>query len=199
MNGEDGGGTSEPTIRAVGMAGSLREGSYNRALLRTIVERVPDGLEIDVFDLAPVPFYNRDVEVEGDPEPVAALKAALHAADLVFIVTPEYNQGLPAVTKNALDWGSRPPKPQCWDGKPVAILGATPGRLGTVSAQRILRESLSANAARVMPQPRMLVAGAGDLFDDELRLTDEGTLSRLDKFVLEATEWARIFKRSRAP
>jgi chromate reductase len=181
-------------IQAVGFAGSLRRGSFNRALLRAAVEVAPEELELEVFDLAPVPLYSADVEAAGDPESVATLKGAIRAADLLLIVTPEYNQGIPAVTKNAVDWASRPPRPHVLDGKPVVILGATPGRLGTVSAQRALRESLSALSAHVMPQPRMLIAGAGKLFDDDGNLVDENTRERLAKFMNAAVAWGGRFR-----
>lgn len=183
-------------IRGIGMAGSLREMSYNRALLRAAIELSPEELSLQWHELADLPFYHGDVEAEGDPEPVRALKTAIREADVVVIATPEYNQGLPAVTKNAVDWGSRPPRPQVWDGKPVAIMGATPGRLGTVSAQRLLRESLSAINARVMPTPRMLVSGAGSLFDDERKLTDEKTRQRLEDFMASVAEWVHLVGRS---
>ncbi len=187
---------SDGTIRALAMAGSLRAKSFNRALLRAALERAPEDVDIEEFDLSPIPLYHGDVEAEGDPPPVARLKSALHTVDLVILVTPEYNGGLPAVMKNAVDWGSRPPRPQAWDGKPVAILGATPGRVGTLLAQRSLRESLSQLGARVMPQPRLLVSGASGLFDADLHLTDETTADRVDKFMAAAAEWARIFHRS---
>lgn len=182
-------------LKTLAFAGSLRERSFNRALIRNVVERAPDALEIDTFDLSGIPLFNADVEAEGDPDPVARLKAAIHEADLVLIATPEYNQGLPAVTKNAVDWASRPPKPHALDGRPVAIMGATPGRLGTVGAQRVLRESLSNLNAFVMPQPRLFVAHARDAFDDELRIVDEKTLRLLDKFMGAAAEWAGRWKR----
>jgi chromate reductase len=181
-------------IRAVGFAGSLRRASFNRALLRAAVELTPEEMNLEVFDLAPVPLYNADVEAAGDPEPVAALKATIRTADLLVIATPEYNQGIPAVTKNAVDWASRPPRPHVLDGKPAAILGATPGRLGTVSAQRALRESLSGLSAYVMPQPRMLVAGAGVLFDDGGDLVDEDTRERLAAFMKAAAAWGARFR-----
>lgn len=180
-------------VRVLGFAGSLRRGSFNRALLRAAVEVAPEEADIEVFDLAQVPLYNADVEAEGDPEPVTALKSAIGAADLLLIATPEYNQGIPAVTKNAVDWASRPPRPHVLDGKPVAVLGATPGRLGTVSAQRALRESLSNLSAFVMPQPRMLIAGARDLFDEDGTLVDEGTRARLERFMVAAVSWAARF------
>jgi len=179
-------------IRALGMAGSLRRASYNRGLLRAAIDLAPAEMEIEVFDLSPLPFYHRGVEEGGDPEPVTRLKGAVRDADLVLIATPEYNQGMPAVIKNAVDWASRPPRPQAWDDKPVAIMGASPGRLGTAGAQRNLRESLSHLNARVMPQPRVLIAGAGELFDEERNLVDEATRERLRGFMAAAAEWALL-------
>ncbi len=181
-------------ISLLAMAGSQRRRSFNGALLRAALERAPAGVGVREFDPSCLPFYDGDLEAAGDPDTVAELKTAVHAADLVLLVTPEYNAGLPAVLKNAVDWGSRPPRPQAWDGKPVAIMGATPGRLGTALAQRSLRESLTGLNAHVMPQPRILLAGVGPLFDDDLTLTDDATAERLDKFMAAAAEWARRFR-----
>ena len=182
------------SISVLAIAGSCRRRSLNRALLRAAISRSPAGVETRSFDPSRLPFYDGDVEAAGDPREVAEFKAAVHAADLVLLATPEYNGGLPAVLKNAVDWGSRPPRPQAWDGKSVAIMGATPGRLGTALAQRSLRESLAGLNARVMPQPRILLAGAGTLFDEDLELADEATGTRLDNFMSAATEWARRFR-----
>src|SRR5438132_11485489 len=98
------------SIRVLGFAGSLRQGSYNRAILRAAVERAPEGLTIETFDLAAVPLYNGDVEAQGDPAGVTTFKRAIRAADGVLMVTPEYNHGVPGVMKNAVDWASRPPR-----------------------------------------------------------------------------------------
>jgi len=182
-------------LRALGIAGSLREKSYNRALLRAAIERAPEGVRFETFDLRPLPLYDRDVEDEGDPEPVVALKEAVRSADLVLLAAPEYNGGMTGALKNAIDWASRPPRPQAWDGKPVAVMGATTGRLSTVAAQDSVRTSLGKLNAVVMPQPRVLISRAAELFDDEPRLVDEGTLERLDSFMLAAAEWARLFQR----
>ena len=182
---------NDTPISVLAMAGSQRRRSFNRALLRAALERAPAGVEIREFDPSRLPFYDGDVEAAGDPDVVAELKAAVHAADLVLLVTPEYNGGLPAVLKNAVDWASRRPRPQAWDGRPVAIMGATPGRLGTALAQRSLRESLAGVNAHVMPQPRILLAGAGGLFDEDLRLADAATLDRLEGFMAAAVAWAR--------
>ncbi len=181
-------------LSVLAVAGSCRRRSFNRALLRAAIARAPDGVETRDFDPSRLPFYDGDVEAAGDPDVVAEFKAAVHAADLVLLVTPEYNGGLPAVLKNAVDWGSRPPRPQAWDGKPVAIMGATPGRLGTALAQRSLRESLAGLNAHVMPQPRVLLSGAGAVFDDDLELADETTGKHLDRFMSAAAEWARRFR-----
>ena len=181
-------------ISVLAMAGSCRRRSFNRALLRAAISRAPEGVEVRDFDPSRLPFYDGDVEAAGDPGEVAEFKAAIHAADLVLLVTPEYNGGLPAVLKNAVDWGSRPPRPQAWDGKPVAIMGATPGRLGTALAQRSLRESLAGLNAHVMPQPWVLLSGASAVFDDDLELADEATGKHLDRFMSAAAEWARRFQ-----
>lgn len=182
-------------INTLGFAGSLRRNSFNRALLRAAVELAPERMRIETLDLSPLPFFHGDIEAAGDPEPVSALKEAIRAADLVVIATPEYNQGLPAVTKNAVDWGSRPPRPQAWEGKAVAIMGATPGRLATVTAQRHLRESLSHLSAYVMPQPRLLLAGARDLMPgDPPELTDSETRERVERFMAAAADWAERFR-----
>ena len=181
-------------LSMLAMAGSQRRRSLNRALMRAALARVPAGVEVREFDPSCLPFYDGDVEATGDPGAVAELKAATHAADLVLLATPEYNGGLPAVLKNAVDWGSRPPRPQAWDAKPVAIMGATPGRLGTALAQRSLRESLVGLNAHVMPQPRILLSGAGAVFDEDLELADETIAKRLDRFMAAAAEWAYRFR-----
>ncbi len=178
------------------LVGSLRNGSFNRALLREAVERLPSGAAHRSFDPRPLPFYDGDLETAGDPPSVAELKAEIHAADLVLLVTPEYNGGTSGVLKNALDWGSRPPRPQAWSEKPVAIMGATPGNLGTALAQRSLRESLAGLGAYVMPQPRILVSGAGRVFDADLRLADASVGERLTRFVEAAVGWGIRFQGS---
>ncbi len=118
---------SDP-VHVLGIAGSLRKGSLNRALLRAAIKRAPAGMTLSAFDLDEVPLYNGDVEAAGDPPGVAALKQAIAAADGVLFVTPEYNHGVPGVMKNAIDWASRPPRAAPLGGKPVGIIGASPGR-----------------------------------------------------------------------
>src|SRR5919201_4818938 len=155
----------------LGIAGSLREGSYNRALLRVARELLPAGVELRELDLRQLPFYDGDVEAAGDPEPVVALKDAIRSADALLIATPEYNRGVPGVLKNAIDWASRPPLGSPLAGKPVAIMGASTGR-GTARAQEQLRAALEFSRAQVLAEPEVLVPEAYMRFD-EGRLVDE--------------------------
>src|SRR5437773_8030295 len=123
--------TSDRVLQIVGIAGSLRQESFNRGLLRGSVELAPATLRITVHDLLPIPVYNADVESQGIPEPVAALRDAVRTADGLLIATPEYNHGVPGVLKNAIDWLSRPPRASALNGKVAAIMGASPGMTGT--------------------------------------------------------------------
>src|SRR5919198_2823291 len=180
-------------MRVLGIAGSLRVGSYNRALLRAARELAPAGMEIAEFDLRALPLYDGDVEAAGDPEPVAAFKDAIRSADAILIATPEYNRGVPGVLKNAIDWASRPPLGSPLAGKPVALMGASTGRGGTARAQEQLRTALEFSRADVLAQPEVLVPEAYMRFDEQGRLTDEETSTKL-RSLLEA-----LSARSRLP
>src|SRR5215813_10769622 len=185
--------TSSPTparpatpVRVLGIAGSLRSGSFNRALLRAAQEDAPPGMQIALYDLALIPFYNADVEARGDPETVAAFKTAIRAADALLIATPEYNHGVPGVLKNALDWASRPHRASALDCKPVALLGATAGRGSTFQAQAQVREALVYAGSFTLAQPELTLSRAGTAFDDALqpvRLTDSDTRSALGELL----------------
>src|ERR671935_989292 len=172
-------------MRVLGIAGSLRAGSYNRALLRAARELAPAGMEIEEHDLHGLPFYDGDVEAAGDPELVSAFKEAIHGAEAILIATPEYNRGVPGVLKNAIDWASRPPLGSPLAGKPVALMGASTGRGGTARAQEQLRTALEYSRADVLAQPEMLVPEAYMRFDEQGRLTDEETMTKL-RALLEA-------------
>ena len=180
-------------MKIIGLAGSLRQGSLNRALLRAAQAEAPDGMEIEIFDLAEVPLYNGDVEGEGDPEPVARMKQAIRGADGVLFVTPEYNHGVPAVMKNAVDWASRPRREAALGGKPVAIMGASPGITGTARGQSQLRQAFEFTNSYCMPQPELLVFKASEKFDAHGRLTDEATREYLRRFLAAFAEWVRRF------
>jgi chromate reductase len=177
------------TLRVLGIAGSLRAGSFNRALLRAAQELTPDGMEIRIFDIAPIPLYNADVEAKGDPEPVTALKTAIREADALLFVTPEYNFGLPGVLKNAIDWASRPPAQTPLRGKPAAIMGATPGQGGTIRAQMQLRQAFVFTQTIALLQPEVLVTRAHEKFDKDGRLIDELTRGFVKKQLEALRDW----------
>lgn len=176
------------------IAGSLRRASYNRALLRAAQELAPEGMEIRIFDLIDVPLYNEDVEAQGDPEPVRALKSAIGEADALLIATPEYNHGVPGVLKNAIDWASRPPRGAVLAGKPAAVFGASPGVTGTARAQTQLRASFVFTQTPALLQPEILVYRAHEKFDAEGRLTDEKTREFVGRLLRELAEWTRLLQ-----
>lgn len=180
-------------LRILGIAGSLRAGSLNKALLRAAADLAPEGLAIELFDLADVPLYNGDVEDAGDPPGVAALKMAIAAADGVLFATPEYNHGVPGVMKNAVDWASRPPRRAPLGGKPVGLIGASPGQTGTARGQSQLRQAFEFTDSYCMPQPELLVFKAHEKFDAEGRLTDEATAKYLQRYLAAFGEWVRRF------
>ena len=178
-------------MRVLGIPGSLRAGSFNRSLLRAAQEAAPAGMEIEAFDLASIPLYNGDVEARGDPEPVAAFKEKIRAADALLFVTPEYNYGVPGVLKNAVDWASRPPGRSVLNGKPAGIMGASQGAGGTARAQLQLRQAFVFTQTIAMLQPEVLVAKAQEKFDAEGRLTDETTRGFVHKFLEAFADWVK--------
>ncbi len=184
--------TPEKTLVVCGIAGSLREASYNRALLRAAQELAPAGMAIRIFDrMAEIPPFNEDVEARGDPEAVQALKRAIREADALLVATPEYNHGVPGVLKNAIDWASRPPPRSALAGKPAAILGASPGVTGTARAQSQLRQAFVFTSTPVLPQPEILVYRAHQKFGEDGRLTDEKTREFLALLLRQLADWAR--------
>jgi Predicted flavoprotein len=178
-------------LRVLGFAGSLRKGSYNRALLRAAQDLAPDEMRIDIVDLAEIPLYNGDVEAEGDPAPVAAFKAAIRDAEALLIACPEYNHGVPGVLKNAIDWASRPPRDSPLNGKRAGIIGASPGMTGSARGQSQLRQAFGFTNTYAMLQPEVLVARAHEKFDPQGRLTDEITRKFLAQYLVTLHDWLR--------
>jgi len=177
----------------VGISGSLRRGSFNTNLLGAASEALPDGATLTIHSIAEIPLYNGDVEsAEGVPQAVAAIKDAIANADGLLISTPEYNNSLPGVLKNAVDWLSRPNNdvPRVFGNKPTAIMGASPGGFGTVLAQAAWLPVLRTLGTRYFT-PKMLVSGAGKVFDDDGRLADAAVRERLVKFLSDFVEFAR--------
>ena len=186
---------SEGELRVLGFAGSLRQGSLNKALLSAAQELAPAGMAIETFDLAGVPLYDDDLRQAGLPDAVAALRAGIAAADAVLIATPEYNFSFSGVVKNAVDWASRPPD-QPFEGKPIAILGASPSRLGTARAQYQLRQCFIYLDGRVMNRPEMMLGDARQAFDATGRLIDAKARERLAGFLAALAEFSRQHARS---
>jgi chromate reductase len=176
-------------FQVVGVAGSLRQGSYNLALLRAAQQLAPAAVEIQIHDLSDIPLFSEDVERAGLPLAVARLRAAVAEADGFLVATPEYNHGVPGVLKNAFDWLSRPPGRSVLNGKPSAIIGASPGITGTARAQSQLRQSFVFTNTPVLPQPEVLVGRAHEKFDPEGRLTDETTRKFLVRFLETFATW----------
>ena len=187
-----------PVTRILAISGSLRERSYNRALLRAARELAPDGVEIEEYDLSPIPFYDGDVEAAGDPEAVVALRAAVAAADAVLIATPEYNRGTSGVLKNAIDWLSRPALASVLRWKPVAVIGASTGRGGTRRAQQQVRDALLYPGAIVLEEPEVALPVAWEHFDEDGRLVDEKTRDSIRALVEGLTEAPRARQPSEA-
>lgn len=175
--------------RVVGFAGSLRRGSFNKALLRCAVELAPAaGLEIEVHELDGLPLYNQDDEPY-PPAPVRALRDAVARADGLLIATPEYNYGVSGVTKNAVDWLSRPPATSPIAGKPAAVMGASRGLIGTARAQLQLRQAFVFTHTIAMPPPEVLVSQAASKFDEQGRLADAATRELLERFLRSFAAW----------
>lgn len=182
----------ESTLRLVGIAGSLRTGSLNRALLEAALGLVPDGVEIVPFDIAPVPLYNGDLdEDERRPDPVVRLKEAIFRADGVLLVTPEYNYGVPGVLKNTLDWASRPGFRSPMAGKPVGMMGASKGASGTMRGQEQLKLTLLGMGSQVFPHPGVAVSKAQERFDAKGELADSGTRDFVADYLEALSTWIR--------
>lgn len=168
----------EKKTHILGFAGSLRRQSYNRAILAAASEMVPDDATLEIFDLEGIPPFNQDLELE-PPEKVRDFKARIRAADAILIATPEYNYSISGVLKNAIDWASRPYGDNAFDGKPVGLMGASVGMLGTARAQYDLRRSFIFLNMFPLNQPEVMVSFAQDKVDVNGRLTDEKTRKKI--------------------
>ena len=174
----------------LGIAGSLRKESFNRALLRAAGELVPDGARLETFELESLPHFNQDEEQNPHPR-VTELKERVRAADAILFVTPEYNYSIPGVLKNAIDCASRPYGDSAWNGKPAAIIGASVGTQGTSRAQYHLRQTFVFLNIYAVNQPEVMVSNAPKRFDQEGKLTDETTKKLIQQLLAELVNWTR--------
>ncbi len=177
------------TLRVVGIAGSLRASSLNRALLRAAQELTPPCMRIEIESLDDLPMFNADLERSGTPPPVARLRAAVQVADGLLLVTPEYNHGVPGVLKNAVDWLSQPSRASVLARKPTAIMGASTGPAGTARGQTQLRQAFVLTDTPVMLQPEVMVGRAHEKVDADGRLMDEPTRLMVASFLVQFAAW----------
>lgn len=168
------------TFKVIAISGSLRKASTNTMALRAAQRLAPEGMEIEIADISRIPMYDDDLRALGEPTPVADFKAKVRAADAVLIATPEYNFSIPGVLKNTLDWASRPPEPP-FDNKPVAIMGAAPGPVGTARVQYHLRQVLVYMNSFTVNRPEVFICHSAAKFNAAGELTDEVTA----KFIVE--------------
>jgi chromate reductase, NAD(P)H dehydrogenase (quinone) len=177
-------------IRILGLAGSLRSGSYNRAALRAASELVPEGAVVDIFELDGIPEFNQDEE-NALPAKLVELKQRIKEADAILFVTPEYNYSISGVLKNAIDWASRPYGNNSWAGKPAAIMGASLGAFGTARAQYQLRQILLALNVKTLNQPEVMIGNASQKFDAAGNLIDKPTREFVGLLLKNLVEWTR--------
>ena len=173
-------------MKVLGISGSLRKGSFNTALLRAAVSVAPKGVELEIGSIAGIPLYDGDLEAgQGIPAAVQVLKEKVTKAGGLLLVTPEYNNSMPGVLKNAIDWLSRPPSdvPKVFGGKPVALMGASPGGFGTVLSQNAWLPVLRTLGTRTWFGGKLLVSRAGSVFNEAGELTDEAIRTQLAKYV----------------
>ena len=187
-------------VTLLAIAGSVRAKSYNQMLLRAATEVAPAGTTIEAGSIEDIPLYNGDLEAaSGSPAPVEALKDRIAKADGVLLVTPEYNNSLPGVFKNAIDWTSRPPADMArvWGGRPVGMIGATPGPGGTGMAQAAWLPVLRTLGTLPFFGARLLVAHAGKVFDEHGALTDAAVRGQLEKYVAAFASFVERFAAKR--
>lgn len=175
------------TINILGISGSNRRKSYSTSLLRAVGELAPDGVEIQIANIADLPMYDDDLRHAAFPAPAERLRKQIQAADALLISTREYNRSLPPLLKNAIDWGSRPPL-RSFDGKPVAIISSSPGALGGAFANHHLRQVLVFLNAWVVPGPEVIVTGVGSKLDAGGALTDDGVRDALAKLMMRLAD-----------
>jgi chromate reductase len=177
------------SVKILGIAGSLRKGSYNRAVLRAAQKLVPDNARLEIFELDGIPPFNQDLEMQ-PPQAVSELKSKVRSADAILFVTPEYNYSVSGVLKNAIDWGSRPYGDSAWESKPAAIMGASIGMMGTVRAQYHLRQMFVFLNMYALNRPEVMIPRAADKFDAQGNLIDNDTRERIRELLSALVAWA---------
>ena len=182
------------SVNILGFAGSLRNNSYNKALLRAAIELLPTDAKLEIFDLEGIPPFNQDFETQM-PEKVKEFKAKIKAADAILIATPEYNYSIPGVLKNAIDWASRPYEDNSFEGKPVAIISASIGMLGGARAQYHLRQTFVFLNMHPFNRLEVLVAFAKEKFDENGKLKDEMSKKFIKELLEGLVAWTKQLRK----
>jgi chromate reductase len=177
-------------VRILGIPGSLRRGSYNRAALRVAQQLAPEDATIEIFELYSIPPFNQDDE-QRPPAKVVELKRRIKESDAVLFVTPEYNYSIPGVLKNAIDWAARPYGDSAWTDKPVAIMGASVGKIGTARAQYHLRQVFVFLDMHALNQPEVMIGNAAEQFDAQGNLKDEAAKDLIRQLLRNLVSWTR--------
>lgn len=192
--------TSPETLKILGISGSLRNASLNTQLLRASQKLLPEGMELEIYDLSPLPMYNSDLEKDGFPEAVAEFRNAIYAADALLITAPEYNYSITGALKNAIDWGSRKPlpdrqRPSPLNEKPTAIMGVA-GRMGTSRSQLHLRQIASHVNMFVVQKPEVFVTNfPNKAFTEAGDLADPNSVKFVTELLVALKEWTSWVKR----
>jgi chromate reductase, NAD(P)H dehydrogenase (quinone) len=186
--------SDQSVIKILGIAGSLRKGSYNRAALKAAQLLAPADVAMEIFEIDGIPGFNQDEE-QNPPEKVVKLKQLVRASDAILFVTPEYNYSVSGVLKNVIDWASRPYGDSAWNGKPAAIMGASVGIFGTARAQYHLRQSLVGFNMHLVNRPEVMIANAASQFDSEGNLTDEKTKELIRSLLVSLAAWTRKLRK----
>ncbi|MDY0881590.1 NADPH-dependent FMN reductase [Dongia soli] len=184
---------SDTTVKVLGICGSLRDKSFNKATLQAAIELAPSDIRIETATIGDIPLYNADIQAKGFPASVEALGAKVQAADALLLVTPEYNYSVPGVLKNAIDWVSRLPS-QPFAGKGVAIMGASPSMLGTARAQYHLRQICVFLDMHPLNRPEVMIAHATTKFDEAGKLRDATARELIGKLLVDLGAWSRLLQ-----
>ena len=177
-----------PTVRILGMAGSLRKNSYNRAALKIAQQLTPSNAIMEITELDTIPLYNQDLDMHM-PQSVLEFKGKIEATDAILFATPEYNHSISGVLKNAIDWASRPYGKSSWDSKPVAVMGASSGAVGTARAQEHLRQIFGTLNMHPLNRPEVLISRSAEKFDKGGNLADEMTRTKIKELVRALVDW----------
>ncbi len=182
-------------LTILGIAGSLRKASYNRGALRAAQNLVPEDVRLEIFDLEGIPVFNQDNDAH-PPARVTELKTRVRKADAILFVTPEYNYSIPGVLKNAIDWASRPYGDSAWEGKPVAVMGVSPGRLGTARAQYHLRQVFVFLNMFPLNRPEVMIPTAQDKVDRQGNVVDQKTKDKIRELLEALIVWTRRLQKA---